>query len=115
MAFTTESSLFWSERVEPPTRINEAPHLTAVFAVSAALAGEKSSGSISAATRVPLFALEMRRFSTGPGADKLSTGFGEIVHERVVDVDVGPLGRVPHLPAQPAGEVAAGDVIHLVV
>ena len=99
MDITTSSSFPWSEIVEPPTIIRPAPKSAAFRAVLTASSGEKSSGSIRAAQIVPFLVFLMRADSTGPIEGKSSTDAGVVVYEGVVDVDVGSLGRVPHLPA----------------
>jgi len=97
--------------VEPPTKIIETPAPLAFAAVLLAWLGEKSSGSIKAAQIGPFLVLWMRSFSTGPMAIKSCPGFGIIVYEGVVDVDVRPLRHVTHFPAGMKGaiRVAACD------
>lgn len=93
------SSSPWLARVDPPTRIREAPHETADDAVSAACLGVKSSGSSKAAMIGPFLVLFRMYFSTGPDSINSGPGFGVIVDECVVDVDVGPFGGIPHFSA----------------
>jgi hypothetical protein len=47
----------------------------------------------------------MRSFSTGPIVTKLRPGFGIVVDECVVDVYVGPLRCIPHLPSRMEGAI----------
>ncbi len=73
----------------------ETPALTALAEVSAALLGEKSSGSMSAAQIGLRLVLSVRYFSTAPGAFNSCPCASEVIYERVVDVDVGPFGWIP--------------------
>ena len=96
-------------------KIQLKPIFSVLLATRTAWSLSKLSGSMSAARPVEPLLRDAKRASVGPARVDLPARSDEFVDETVVNVNLGPLGRVSELASQSAACVAACNNHHVIL